>query len=803
MFRHRPAMKFSVPFIGGIIIGWLYDIPILLPFISSLFLFLLLLVFSLLKWFKWNHLILIILIVNVGLLKIDYDGKISPSDSVARFYNQKRTVRLTGRVIDLPRVTGQTVQFIVDAESLRSRRFAKAVSGGIAVSVRKTAFAKRFFDSLSLGREVRLVGNLTAAGSARNPGDFDIGRYYHLNNIEGKLNVRIFDSSSIGEPASAGDFIARFVYPVRKSASERIDRFIGGEEGNFLKGLLLGERSDIPPDVKTAFINAGVMHIIAVSGLHVAIVTMILLVLFQFLRIPEKPRIVVTLLFLVYYNYLTGGAASVTRSVIMGIVFLSARLFQRKSDIYNTMGLSALIILLADAKQLFQPGFQLSFVAVFALVYLYPKVSRGMEYLPERLRSNPAVKWTGSALSVSVAAGIGTLPFTSYYFGKISIVSFVANMVDVPLSNFILAIGMLAIGVSYLWAWLGGVYAGATGFLTYLLLKSVAIFGSSPAAYVDSHFSVGTSIVFYCCVGIVINLHRVVVRRIILPAGCAALCFWVYSPYVIPQKQPVLKVIVMDVGQGDAIVVKLPDGSTMVEDAGPRSVSLDAGARFVVPYLKREGIGAAQRVVVSHPHSDHLGGIPALLRSLKVDEIMEAGSDGGSALDSEYHHLVDSLKIRHSDVSAGCIQGKGDNWRTYVLHPGGIYLPGKGPAHRNLNNESVVMKLCYGTTSILLAGDAEEVSERQMGRIYGDFLRAGVLKVAHHGSRTGTSDRFLSFIRPSIALISVGAYNRLHHPSPLVLARLDSIGCKWYRTDKCGAIVLESDGREWTVVEWK
>jgi competence protein ComEC len=803
MFRHRPAMKFSVPFIGGIIIGWLYDIPILLPLILSAILFLLLFVFSLLKWFRWNPLFLILLIVNLGLLKINYDGKFSPSNGAARFFNQKRTVRLTGRITDLPRATGQTVQFVVDAESLQWRRFRTSMTGGIAVSVRKTAFARRFFDSLTYGREVRLLGNLTAPGSARNPGDFDIGRYYHLNNIEGKMNVRVFDSSSVGEPALTGDFIARFVYPVRKSASERIDRFIGGEEGNFLKGLLIGERSDIPPDVKTAFINAGVMHIIAVSGLHVAIVTMILIVIFQFLRVPEKPRIVVTLLFLVYYNYLTGGAASVTRSVIMGIVFLSARLFQRKSDMYNTLGLSALIILLADAKQLFQPGFQLSFVAVFALVYLYPKVSHGMEYLPERLRANPAVKWTGSALSVSVAAGIGTLPFTSYYFGKISIVSFVANMVDVPLSNVILAIGMLSIGVSYLWAWLGGVYAGATGFLTYLLLKSVAIFGGSPVAYVDSHFSVGTSIVFYGCVGIVINLHRVVVRRIVLPAGCAALCFWIYSPYIIPQKQPVLRVTVMDVGQGDAIVLKLPDGSTMVEDAGPRSVSLDAGARFAVPYLKSGGIGAIRRIVVSHPHSDHLGGIPALLRSLRVDEILEAGSDGGSALDSEYHHLVDSLKINHSEVSAGFIQGIGDNWRIYVLHPGGIYLPGKGPAHRNLNNESVVMKLCYGSTSILLTGDAEEVAERQMCRIYGDFLQAGVLKVAHHGSRTGTSDRFLSFIRPSIAVISVGAYNRLHHPSPRVLARLDSIGCRWYRTDKSGAVVLESDGREWKLIDWK
>jgi competence protein ComEC len=133
----------------------------------------------------------------------------------------------------------------------------------------------------------------------------------------------------------------------------------------------------------------------------------------------------------------------------------------------------------------------------------------------------------------------------------------------------------------------------------------------------------------------------------------------------------------------------------------------------------------------------------------------------------------------------------------------GIFLPGRGPLHRNLNNESIVLKICYGSTSILLAGDAEEVAERQMCRVYGSFLGSDILKVAHHGSRTGTSDRFLSVIRPSIALISVGAYNRLHHPSPRVLARLDSIGCRWYRTDKSGAVIVESDGREWRMADWR
>jgi competence protein ComEC len=486
---------------------------------------------------------------------------------------------------------------------------------------------------------------------------------------------------------------------------------------------------------------------------------------------------------------------------MMAIIFLAGKLSERKTDFYNTLALSAIIILLIDSKQLLQPGFQLSYAAVFSLVYLYPKVYAMRRFLPFALGRKRWISACAAAVSVSLSAGIGTLPFTSVYFGKISLVSFAANIIVVPLSNLILAAGMLTIGVSYFSSWLASVYAAATSFLTSCLLTTVSFFGDLPFAYLNSHFTVWSSLAFYGAIGFLVKSSRRETRTRSIIALLVAVDLWLYVELL--EKPRPLRVTFIDVGQGDGALVELPDGRSILIDAGPESSSGNAGVRFIEPYLRRQGIRRLDDIVLSHPHSDHLGGIPYLLRHFAVGRVDDAGSWAHSVLFRDYLHCIDSIGVPRKVLGGGSRMEGFDGIRLYVMHPSSGFIPQDTTIRSNLNNQSLVLKLVYGRSSLLFAGDAEKEAEDRMIDIYGSFLKSGVLKTAHHGSLTSSSDRFLDLVKPAVAVVSVGARNKFHLPSATVLKRLSDHGARYYRTDESGAVVIESDGEGWTVVDWR
>lgn len=802
-FTNRPAVKFCMPLMIGIAIGWNWSLSARPALVALFFVsFGLSAAVFVQRLSSLRTIFAFLLIVLFGILKITFDANLSPGDSVWDAVEPGQTAIVRGTITGIPDSNDQYVRFVVEAESVGAGGGARRVSGGILASARRGDIEPQVLGSLTYGRTVVLTGELAPPAPARNPGEFDLRAYLHLNNIEARIFLDPGDSIVFGPPPG-WNFPALFVAPVRRSVGLRLDRLIGGDESKFLRGLIIGDRTDIPMEIKTAFINSGVMHILAVSGLHVAIVAMILLALLQAARVPEKPRIIATCLLLVYYIFLTGGAASVIRSVIMAIVFLGGKLSQHRADFYNTLALSAIVILLIDAKQFFQPGFQLSFAAVFSLVYLYPKMHAASRFLPGTLRRTTWVRFCIAAFCVSLAAGIGTLPFTSVYFGKISLAGFVANMIVVPLSNIVLASGMLAVSVSYLWGWPAEVYAAATALLTNVLLTTVNFFGGLPFAYLNSHFTIWSSLAFYGAVGFAIRLARRDTRKPAVIALLLAADLLLYADLFWPARPGGVRATFLDIGQGDAIFLELPGGRRLLVDAGPGGASGDAGARFIEPFLRRQGIGMLDGIVLSHPHSDHLGGIPHLLKRLRVGEVIDAGSRANSSLYRTYLHLLDSLAIPRRILRAGDTIAGLNDVRLYVLHPSRGMVDEDTGKHGNLNNQSLVVKLVYGRSSLLLAGDAETEAEDRMIAAFGPWLRSDVLKAGHHGSITSTSAGFLDLVRPSMAVISVGARNKFHLPSEPVLLRLANRGVRYFRTDSSGAVVMESDGETWSVVDWR
>ena len=281
-----------------------------------------------------------------------------------------KNVKLFGCVIEQPEQDDNRIKFILDADSIVTYNGSIPVNGNVIVSVYKNKYSDIFKQKFNYGDYVQIQGELESLPHKRNPGEFDYGEYLKLHGIDAGFISFGFEKISFLYSTNPNFFKKNVIYPIKKYTLVTIDRFIGGDEGEFMKGLLLGERSNISNEIKENFVNDGISHIIAVSGLNVAYVIIIVTLLLQLFPFKNNLKIFITLMVLLFYMNLTGNVPSIVRATIMSCVFLISLVFERKITPLNVLSLSALLILLFDPRQLFDAGFLLSFWAIF-IISLY------------------------------------------------------------------------------------------------------------------------------------------------------------------------------------------------------------------------------------------------------------------------------------------------------------------------------------------------------------------------------------------------------------------------------------------------
>ena len=514
-------------------------------------------------------------------------------------------------------------------------------------------------------------------------------------------------------------------------------------------------------------------------------VTLSLLVIFTFLRFGDKWRTILTVIGLIFYIFIVDFKPSVVRAVIMASMILIGKSWERKVNVYNSLAAAGFIQLLISPNQLFDAGFQLSFMAVFSIVYFYRRIIVVLSIDFSGLHKY--FKYFIQLFIVSLAALVGTLPITAFYFNRISPVGLLANLFAIPLIALIGAAGFAQVILGAVIASVNVFYGQVNQLAIWLLIKLTGWSAAIPNGSIRvPSINLLHVFIFYMGIFALFNLDKRKVKFALFSGILLLLNVQIWWAII---HKPELEVIFFDVGQGDAALVKFPTGEKMLIDAADNTFSRNYAETVIEPYFVRENIHHIDVLALSHPHNDHIGGVPFLLQNISIGEIWEPEVVAQSKTYRQIHYLADSLNIPVKNIYTGDYMNFGD-CNLFVLHPSRKYLKTEPSG---FNHYSTAIKLSYHDFDILFTGDIEKEDEQYI-TLFDDFIDCEILKIPHHGSNTSSSEIFIRKVKPDIAFISVGRKNKFRHPSKEILSRYENNGVSVHRSDIKHGFHIKSDG---------
>jgi competence protein ComEC len=792
----RPLIPVLFSLIGGILFGHMVIPQDLYPHLWFSILFILLLILSLLIPSSYRFLCFLPVFFLAG---IQMDLHRHHRSELMNLAEGRPHVLLEATMLEPATILEDIARFVVRVDRLTYQK--KEIEGGEKIRVTVYSYPQEF----SVGERLLFHAGLRPFLNFNNPGSYDYRLAMDVGGLSCAASVsdgRQIVSMGKGHLGFLPEKLEEIRTPVRRFFAENLspqNRAIFG-------ALVLGERQNITREMRETFSVSGLSHVLAVSGLHIAVVAWLCYTLLKrllsfsstlILRVDiRRVSALITCLPVIAYTALTGFQVSAERAMIMGLAFLFSLVIGREREIWSTLALAALLVLALDPHGIFSVSAQLSFLAVAGIVWLapgiYAKLALSVEEQVFKSRAlNRFYLYVAGLLAATVSATVFLLPVVTLYFHRIPLIAIPANIALVPvLGLFVLCLGLSASLILFvsppisrfllqIGAWVLDRVMETLQFWTHF--DWAALWGVTPRFF--------EILLFYGFLLFLFFSKRYAWAKVGL---VATLCltgldaaYWFHRSYYNPN----LRVTYLDVGQGNAAVVEFPGRDRMLIDGGGSpGDDFDVGEMVVAPFLFYSRIRRVDYIVLTHPDTDHMEGLRFIASRFGPKEFWYNGERRDVPGFHELLRVVEEKGIKvltPQDLKEGREIGR---VHVTVVHPPGIEDAKPWGKALKPNDRSLVLRICDKDRSFLFPGDLESTGEEIVLLREGGRLKSDVLLVPHHGSRSSCTKAFLENVAPSICVVSSRASNPFGFPHLETLKRLQEAGCKIMRTDQQGAI---------------
>lgn len=797
-FLNRILVMVTILYAAGICAArfWLEDpLPGLIIF-SLLVFFLVITIYY--RFLDYYRCLLYFLVFCSGAASFYLTGQVH-SDSILRFADT--TVYIEGVVAEEPLFFADYASYRLRVTAVEDKGIRKPAGGEILVRVYGKGGDVHLF-----GEALRMRGQPRAPSKQRNPGGYDHRSHMTSRGIDATINLTPQAVQNLGQ--GEGFSFAQPAIGLRMAMTAFIGQTLPEPSSLLLGAMLFGKSTLLPEEVVQNFRQSGTGHLMAVSGLHVGLVSLLFLGFCRLMGLRGSLPIIAAVIVVFAYAFLTGMRPSALRAALMIAMALGALYLERENDLPTAVALAALTTLLINPHLLFAPGFQLSYAATLAIIYGREPLTAALVHL----RCPPLLQ---GPLALTLAAQLGVMPLCLYYFHHLPLGAVFFNLLLLPLTGLVVGLGLTGALSGLIVPAVGALLLWASRPLLEIMLRVTAL-ASRPGLYLFLTPPTLHTVVFIYILAVVsllcyyqrqllkelleqVQLTSLFKRWRVLIIFALILVTVLLSPGLFRSStDDHLVVTFIDVGQGASAFLEAPCGTVVLIDAGGelpfRGEPGDIGSRVVLPFLRSRGHHSLDLAVITHPHEDHFGGFVTLVEKMSIDKMLISPVEEGPP---SYQAMLETA------AGAGTMiyeTSAGDNW----ILPGGIELAVLGPppallqgTGSELNDNSVVVMLTYEAIRMLFTGDIEDAAVTSLLRS-GEELRAQVLLVPHHGGYLAKMPKLLEAVKPDLAVIQVGP-NPFGHPHPLVIDALAGVGVPTYRNDQHGAIIVTTDGHTLSV----